>query len=149
MAKPRELPDTLSGLLRVAVEDSIAIEDTPGYGLNMANWYKTNGVCEVCMGGAVMIRSAGFVPAGNLFSYDELRSGVEFTLRRKMLVINDMRGGSMETAFERLDLRSSSRAEEALLKAEDKVKYNWDSDLGRANWKAYLEAADILEKAGL
>lgn len=61
MGEKIELPDTLSGLLRLAVKDARAIEKTAGYRLNMSKWVwpASDGVCEVCMAGAIMVRTMG------------------------------------------------------------------------------------------
>lgn len=149
VAKPRELPDALSGLLRVAVEDSIAVENTPGYSLEMSSWYTTNGVCQVCMGGAVMLRSAAFVPLKKIGGYDELRIAVPHSLQAKMLLIDDMRKGCMDSAVDRLHPDRTTRMNDAINKAAALIGSSYDWNSGHAPWETYLVAADVLEKAGL
>lgn len=54
------LPDTLSGLLRVAVNDYLSCLQDPHYGINMLQWHEPGkDVCYVCLAGAVMARSLG------------------------------------------------------------------------------------------
>lgn len=149
VAKPRELPDTLSGLLRIAVEDTIAIENTPGYKLEMSYWYTMNGVCQVCMGGAVMLRSAAFVPPESLDSYAMLKVAVPRTLHLKMLLIDDMRKGYMDSAVDRLGLKRSTRMNSAVDLAGALIVRSYDSYSGHAPWETYLVAAGVLEKSGL
>lgn len=53
------LPDKLSDLLRLALEDARAVAALPNHRFNMERWitnYKS-GACETCLGGAVLLNS--------------------------------------------------------------------------------------------
>lgn len=54
-----KLPDKLSDLLELAVNDAMSLENSNNYVLNMLDWHspyvETTGTkCNVCMAGAVM-----------------------------------------------------------------------------------------------
>ena len=55
------IPDKLSELLSVALDDLERAEDAPGYTANLNEWYKETGfgVCEVCLAGSFMVFSLG------------------------------------------------------------------------------------------
>lgn len=60
------LPDKLSELCEVALEDVLALEKAGGYGYNPDRWVYypptlTGGkqICEVCLAGSVMVRTLG------------------------------------------------------------------------------------------
>lgn len=53
------LPATLHELLMLALDDLKAIENTPGYVINMSVWHqydRTDEICSVCLAGSVMSR---------------------------------------------------------------------------------------------
>lgn len=143
-----ELPNKLSALLRMAVEDAHVIEQTPGYQLNMHRWHAPDpsGICQVCMAGAVIARKA-IVPKSEHFhpEYDT-------TLGRKLAAINQMRAGNMFTAFQYLSgggsLPSLSIQQEDALQSAG-IRIDYMPGIGRAPWASYLDAASIFEKAGL
>jgi hypothetical protein len=60
--KQTKLPDKPSALIRLALRDLEKCERSKRYGINMAEWHKPNGVCEVCLAGAVMAKTLS-VPA--------------------------------------------------------------------------------------
>ncbi len=59
---PQKFPRTYSGIIRIAVSDLQKVLATEGMKVNMLDWYHVNdsGMCEVCLGGAVLSQSAGF-----------------------------------------------------------------------------------------
>lgn len=53
------LPATLHELIMLALDDLKAVENTPGYKIDMSHWHiydRTDEVCSVCLAGAVMAR---------------------------------------------------------------------------------------------
>lgn len=140
------LADSLSGLLRQAVEDAQAIERTPGYRLQMSRWhYPVGGLCEVCMGGAVMARRLG----ADKRSYLTL-SNYRGEVADKLSAIDYLRVGSTDFAAQALGTYHSLSVDqmEALLEYERLIRPELGSG-GLCPWGVYLEGADILEAAGL
>ena len=102
------LPDTIYGLLAVAIADAKAISRRiylPHFGY----WHRPldNGKCQVCLAGSVLARSLGF-PTTSIVSTSILSS----ELQRKMDAINAMRHGNWLFAY---DLIYSSRPDPATL----------------------------------
>lgn len=147
----RELPRCLCGLLRRAVDDARLTEQTPGYKLEMSTWHEPNGVCKVCMAGAVMTQTFQ-VPRGqwatpvSLFTSDTWE-------RRALLAINDMRGAWFTRALSLISygvyLPLTSAQSTALDRAAQIVTASYRPGRARAAWHAYLNAADVLERVGL
>lgn len=147
-----KLPDTLSGLLRLAVEDS-KLSEQQGHELDMGTWcYKPEGgeKCIVCMAGAVMLQrlkpeyevpGEGHAPA--MYSKDT---------RPKLHAINDMREGQFLSAYRQIHSKSALRSDSAydVLDAVAGIVISAYNDYDhRAPWSTYLKVANILEKAGL
>jgi len=59
-----DLPNKLSDLVDAALDDLEAVERDPAYLVDMEVFYKPgkNGVCHVCLAGAVMVRRLGIRP---------------------------------------------------------------------------------------
>ena len=53
------LPNTLHGLLEMAISDLEKVKDRPGVQINMNEWVRRTGdrTCEVCMAGAVLMET--------------------------------------------------------------------------------------------
>lgn len=146
-APKEKLADTLSGLLRQAVRDAQAIENTPGYVLDMGVWHSTQrdgtGPCYVCMGGAVLSQTLGW-PREASFG-----PGQRDSVSNAMYAINNMRMGAFRAAMETLGVIVSAQQEGAAEKARRIVHDSYDGTRSRAKWDDYLKAADVLESAGL
>lgn len=145
-AMSEKLPNKLSALLRIAVEDAQAIEKTRGYVLAMDTWHLAAGgrrKCAVCMAGSVMAKHLGASRKDSLHPCDfpEYES--------LLLAINEMRVGSFHQAALCLGFDPRKKNAAPLNAARAVVYKTYDSRLDRAPWSTYLEAADILEKAGL
>ncbi len=57
-----DLPNKLSDILTIALEDLDRVEADPTYSVDMGNWHYNNtdnGRCEVCLAGAVMAKTLG------------------------------------------------------------------------------------------
>jgi hypothetical protein len=139
-----ELPDTLSGLLRLAVADAQKCANDPRYVLQMGSWHEPGlKRCSVCMAGAVMAQSLNTQLHAVAFPEDYDDS--EYAL----MAIDEMRCGDVLGAASTLGLMPNADQEVALCKAGQEVRADFDVVAGRASWDTYLKAATILEKAGL
>jgi hypothetical protein len=146
----------LSELIRIAVRDCQVCEADPNYKLNMGVWKVTkDDVCEVCMAGAVLAKTLCFE--------DDVRSlGLRLEpVAAALSAIDSVRIGDIWAALA-WDLKiipedyDTSDLSEAQCEAVDaacvlieKGYLKDDDDYRRADWATYLEAADILEGAGL
>lgn len=164
VAKPAQLPDKLSELLRLAVRDAQAVAAMSGYRLDMWSWRRqaSGGTCAVCMAGAVMVNTVGEPPGGWRDDETSPRSygPVSDSTATKLLAINCMRAGAFlrpghladypVTTFLPIPGAGIAKAE-AMGIAERMIKddYSTARNSGRAKWETYLAAADVLEKAGL
>ena len=134
----------LSSLLRQAVEDAQAIQDTPGYRLDMEAWHIIqDGTCLVCMAGAVMARTLGR-PLEEMFT-----PASDETTTHAMWAINGMRQGAFLEAAGYVGLDRKRLRGGVYERTKGLVKEAFDHDIGRAPWEVYLRAASILEEAGL
>jgi hypothetical protein len=157
-----QLPNKLSALLRLAVADAQKCEAMPEtYVLDMSNWHAPDGAgCNVCMAGAVIAQTL-LIPPSEDVGYNSF--GEE--KRRALGAIDDMRTGAFATAHRFLKLSGPTRDQDlAMVDAGELVRsayrvdnldhFDEDEDepldhFGRAPWPVYLEAAAILEGAGL
>ena len=89
------LPDTLYGLLELAMEDYEKVLQDDRYEVKMAAWHAPieEGKCEVCLAGAVMSKTLR-VDIDN-FAYPN--SFID-TIERKLLAINALRTGDIAEA---------------------------------------------------
>ncbi len=144
---PVKLPDTLSALLRLAVADARKVAKLPGYRLEMWSWHfpeKVRGrqVCSVCMAGAVI--------ANTLQTPRDLECGPgQFEQTNHLEAINAMRTGSFLSAARQLYKSEPTVFEAFQLGRAAKVVEDGYNDTGRAPWRVYLQAAQLLEDAGL
>jgi|GEM_PF-3157608 len=145
------LPNKLSELLRLAVSDCRKVEKLENYKLDMSRWFKLfGGVCHVCMAGAVMDRTL----KARSFNVSDLRPGYyNAETGKKLQAINYMREGMFEYAFRYINSKPTPSLSDiqvdAIEEASEFVGDKRDSGIGRAAWKDYLKAAQILEKVGL
>lgn len=151
-----QLPNKLSALLRIAVEDAQKIEKTPGYRLDMGTWHTPSGtapVCRVCMAGAVMVARLD-VPdeVGSEAAFAMLDWGIEKALD----AIDDMRSGWMSSAARSLGLSLTSDQSAGLKRMQDRLLEGGSGRPGddtllidRLPWPRYLEIAAELEGMGL
>lgn len=97
------LPNKLSELLIVALEDLEQIENDPNYDIDMGEWYKPKvrnnsgrDVCTVCHAGAVMVNSLNLKPSFRMNLHpDDFTS----TITNKLMAINAIRIGRMTQAL--------------------------------------------------
>lgn len=96
------LPDTLSGLIRVALKDLAKAERTPGYVIDMHDWHSPtqNGKnCSVCFAGSVMAMSLKASPLSDV-SPDDWWNGIT----GKLEAINSLREGDITSALSYIGL---------------------------------------------
>ena len=146
-AKP--LPDKASDLLDLAVTDAIRASKRKGFRLDMLDWVvsrklesgsnRGKRVCTVCMAGAVMTQTMGLRPEKDdeIFPSD---TGEE----RKLAQINHMRLGDMYDVF--ASTLDQARAKE---QAGALIRQHMNHATGRAPWRVYRKAAQILREADL
>ena len=67
-----KLPDRPSELIRLALADLALCAADPNYRIDMYEWHnpQDDGVCQVCLAGAVMAKSLNAPPAAELYSSD-------------------------------------------------------------------------------
>jgi hypothetical protein len=162
----KTLPRKLSALLRLAVEDALRVESTPGYKLDMNQWVTPAGQvgreyvnanpdpenCRVCMAGAVMVNRGLARPCKTLHT---LPVKMTKETKNRLYSIDSMRRGEFFYAIDllyrpnRRPNRLSRPHHAACCLASKIVMAQFSNVLGRAPWGAYLRAADVLERAGL
>ena len=152
------LPNKLSELLRLAVWDAVACEQMPEtYELNMGLWHSpSQGICRVCMAGAVMAQTLRMHPddsvSGEPEDHDE---DIATDENNPFFAIDSMREGEFIMAAQCIQGSYDGHGREALIAAskivEDELDALSEGDgrPSRASWSTYLEAADELQRAGL
>lgn len=128
----KKLPKKMSALLRLAVRDAQACESDPRYELHMDTWHSAsvedNGVCFVCMAGAVMAKTQD-IPIGKVVAHPT------------------------DSRFYYIDCMRSGKVVGATCEVAEKfsriIMPGFIPRLGRADWTTYLRAADYLESEGL
>jgi hypothetical protein len=153
------LPNKLSALLRLAVQDAQKCEAMPEkYRLDMRSWHQPSGsVCAVCMAGSVIAQT---MSADELMEYEPEDFGDDAD---RLCAINYMRQGGFETALYYLTGEDEATEEQLSVfeEAEKLIRGSYVPDdpsesafsitdlFGRAPWPVYLQVADLLEGAGL
>jgi hypothetical protein len=140
---PDILPDKLSDLLDLAVNDALKVSKLKKFKLNMGDWLETydDGNCNVCLAGSVM---AGTLKVRTNNAYP---SQFGLSVSNKLDFLNTIRIGSIHNLFgPYYGLRTHSAVKEAFQLIEDDFTYR---DNGRAQWNTYRKAAKILRAAGL
>ena len=154
--KQDTLPDTLSGLLRVAVKDCRKAAKTKNVKFDMGRWFDSEGAgCYVCMAGAVMRGSLG-VKTASVRAYNKkghlLTPGsFRLPIGNKLRAINALRTGDVRQAA--LELAQSLEAYVetwAIVEADQEaLKLTDGSGGGSQDWEMYDNMADMLESKGL
>lgn len=93
------LPDKPSELIRLALADLALCAADPNYRIDMTDWHSPdNGVCQVCLAGAVMAKSLNAPPAAGLHWIDFPDNS------HKIESLNDFRMGDVGRALAVLDI---------------------------------------------
>lgn len=138
-----KLPDKLSDMLELAVNDAIAAQKLPHVTLDMGEWlwFEDDGTCGVCLAGAVMLLTVGGFEDNSWVTRD---LGGAW---QKLDAIDDARGGyivysadeSLGTKHMPLIVRTGFR---------DIIKRTYNKEQGRAHWATYRAAIRYLRKHG-
>lgn len=148
MKKNIKLPEKQSALLRLAVKDAQVIEKNKNYKFNMGKWhypeynFKTNkndGKCSVCMAGAI-IANTFKVSSKKQFSPFDFED-IDTTI--KLQKVDELRSGHISYSGKDEDRITAVETASSL------ISINFLDSKGRASWKFYLKAAEILESVGL
>lgn len=143
------LPDKLSELLYIALEDLEKVEADPRYKIDMGAWHRPNGKCSVCAAGSVMAMRLGV-------GLDEPAHPGEFDwdTDNKLMAINALRVGALGGAasFLGIQLPASVPCEVAGLPSEGRYALDEMSYRARMRkqWKNHMvDLIGILQAEGL
>ena len=137
----QELPNTLSGLLQVAINDAKGL-DPKLYNPSALYWHSGAGaapsspLCRVCLAGSVLVGSLGYDDPFHSFYMDEVNDETA----RKLNAINTMRSGEFGRAY--LTLHNLELTEENVFDLPKALTENtWNhpkvSNQGFQNWTAF------------
>ena len=137
-ANPRPLPNKLSALIFLAIEDLERAERSPDHVIQMSTWCRKDiiGKCHVCLAGSVMAFSLG----------GPFNIGYDAPLwdtpdGKKMFDLNSVRSGDVEDAFDYL----TDCQHEIVWLEEDIVEYHTDPTLFKTQLR---DLAGRLDTAG-
>ena len=135
-----KLPDTLSGLIRVALVDLCKCEKDDKYDIFMEDWHtpQDSGICEVCLAGAVMAQTLD-IPIEN----ESFPSEFGFQIQQGLHALNSIKRGHVSDII--MSLNPENRNPTKVYN-RDIVEYENDSELFH---KQMNQLADDLEKAGM
>lgn len=142
------LPDKLSDLLEVAVNDAKKCGADPRYKLAMQSWHEPRlGVCNVCLAGSVIAKTLKtktdtYSSPG---SYHDKKAN-DTPLSNKLMAINSMRVGVAPVMECDHGPGGEAAIEAALLPIRE--SFLASREQGRAEWGAYEEAIVNLRKIG-
>lgn len=117
------LPNELSDLLDVAVQDLVKVERSPRYIVDMCSWYlkETDGPCQVCLAGAVLAKSVLKEPPVVDIDSIEPRQ-MRASIRRKMVALDGLRVGNIVRAYGNLKGKMMANLSPGLLARLDKLE---------------------------
>ena len=97
------LPDKLSDLIEVALDDLEKTAVDPRYRVNMNTWHTPHkGVCHVCLAGAVMAQTLKLDPV-----VDYVRDRSLYAVDRKLSALNNVRLGSVQLALDNMGFKDA------------------------------------------
>lgn len=96
------LPDKLSDLILVALDDLEKVENDERYTVNMDWWHRSGDTCLVCLAGSVMAKSLDVSPDCTRFPND-----FDDKTEAKLDALNWARVGDVSYALYHLDVPSS------------------------------------------
>lgn len=110
MAKTKspKLPDKPSQLIRVALRDLEKCERSKKYKIDMDMWYSPNGVCKVCLAGAVLAQTLKFKSSEHLSLYGN-DCGLSDDTRNKMSAIDGFRCGGIQYGLSEIGRKCGPR----------------------------------------
>ncbi len=132
------LPDKPSELIRLALNDLALCAADPNYSIEMYEWHKPrdDGVCQVCLAGAVMAKSLNARPTAELYPH-------HFPDRQKIKALDDFHDGLVCRALDQLGQDLSKWGHGA--RNREITPYRTDSVAFTADMR---QLADDLEAAG-
>lgn len=135
----RELPDKLSALILVALEDLEKAEASSRYNISMAIWHlpKQDRPCGVCLAGSVMAFSLGADP-NEPCTPSDYSSRIE----DKLCALNMVRSGQLSAALEYMEQGGRGRGR---FPNERRVLYEISPDTFKAQLR---DLAGRLARAG-
>ncbi len=155
------LPNVMSDLLELALNETEKAAAEPGVQLDMSKWYlNRDGVCHVCMAGAVM-RGFGMVPECTVEAepYMLTMSVDQRSVVDSLHAIDEMRGGYFFSAahFLGIHIREGSSEwgvlERAGYMVDEGVVPEWEADYVPGEECAaittYREIVSLLRTVGL
>lgn len=151
MKAAQQLPDKLSDLITVAVDDCLKIQKADDYKLLMGVWHSPNYTgdkCAVCMAGAVMVHRLDVKKDQHAIPCD-----FDFVTQNKLYAIDDIRCGSIVRALGLLGIHLSDAHIPIIYTLEEHIKDSrGPGDLhgrhGRAPWSTYRKVARKLRALG-
>lgn len=155
----KKLPNKLSSLLELAINDAQALARSKRFVLDMGRWLVAlpDDKCAVCLAGAVMSRTLETARPATGFEIGPY-GGSYGKNKNKLLAINAMRTGDFFAAARELDIEYTDDQADAIQAARDVVKAEQEKHPlnggtsphpGRAPWRAYRRAIKVLRGAGL
>ena len=155
-----DLPENLSDLLELSVQDAVRCDMSPKYTLDMGSWVRPNGACKVCMAGAVMVQTGAWTGGEVRDPHENFESRSDTSDSQRYYAINCMREGLFSAAASRLDLEMSDEVQDKARKAVGMVRNEkfgfgfwlepaaYDRRGDRYTWLQYLKAAAVLRANG-
>lgn len=132
------LPDKPSELIRVALADLAKVERSKKYRVEMGTWHEpVDGVCEVCLAGAVMAKTLKSYPNETLWADTDFDDDT----KNKLLALDFLRQGEVVEALEQLGFDDHEHIHDY-----DIVSYHTDRNEFKDDMR---HLADDLEKVGL
>lgn len=146
-----KLPDTLSGLLRVALDDLEKVEQMPDYTINMSVWHRPYNTlrgrgCSVCLAGSMLV-TRGASKEDNITPHSLGLSRVD---TEKLFGVNRLRMGDVCAAYRCLERAGVSQNRLTLGQRLDLSREIPSYHIDKQEFKSKLRTlADDLEKAGV
>lgn len=146
--KPKALPNKLSELILLAVDDCEKLAKDKRYRLRMFSWHdpgtRKGEPCSVCMAGAVMACDLG---AERTDTLDALQYRLGAETMSKLDAINMVREGFVYDALRYLGADDSERG--LVDDAAELIARAYNRNTGRAPFRVYRKAARMLAEVGL
>jgi hypothetical protein len=138
-----KLPNKLSNLILIALDDLRKAERSRDYKVDMYSWHQPNSVCKVCFAGSVMAFSLGT----DSNTYTSPSRFAKKTMG-KLFALDDVRSGDFDAAMLNMDksVKAADKAQEA---TRDIVVPEYSSTNRLRFHKVMRKAAKALAKVGL
>lgn len=146
-----KLPEKMSDLIELAVNDAKACEKDPRYELNMSVPHtpidqcliEGEAICEVCLAGSIIAKTMGANPKKMVYldNFDKRTSD-------KLSAVDSFRAGEIELAFEQLGTKLVP-SEQTCDRIGGDICSRFIDGEGRAPWHVYLKQVKYLRSIGL